>query len=270
MSKKTINVGLIIAIIFASVAISGSLVFFGMTQFQEKTQVNVFDEELLATKIEEGIENYVEVQVEEQQESQKAQVEESAKEANEKAKQVKKVSKTDDHIRGNPDAKISLIEYSDFECPFCKRFHPTAQEVIDIYDGEVNWVYRHFPLSFHDPLATQEAQASECANELAGNDAFWKYTDLIFERTNSNGQGLEIDSLISMATEIGLDEANFKECFESEKYADHIKQDTADGVKAGVTGTPGNIIINNETGDVKLIPGAQPATVFQEAIDQML
>ena len=114
------------------------------------------DEKLLAQKIEKGIENFVQRQRLAQQEAQKTRT----RNAGNKAKDVRKVSKTRDHIFGNPDAEITLIEYSDFECPFCKRFHPTAKKIVEVYEGKVNWVYRHFPLGFHNPLAQKEAEAT--------------------------------------------------------------------------------------------------------------
>src|SRR3989344_453399 len=93
-----------------------------------------------------------------------------------------------DHIRGNPDAPIKIVEYSDFECPFCKRFHETMQQVSAEYGDQVAWVYRHFPLDQLHSKARKEAVASECAAELGGNDAFWKFTDRFFELTPSNDQ----------------------------------------------------------------------------------
>jgi protein-disulfide isomerase len=85
-----------------------------------------------------------------------------------------------DHVRGDRDAQIVLIEYSDFQCPFCSRFHPTAQQVVEEFNGQVMWVYRHFPLDSIHPVARKAAEASECVAELGGNDAFWNFVDTIF------------------------------------------------------------------------------------------
>ena len=90
---------------------------------------------------------------------------------------VKAVS-SEDHVRGAKNAKVTLIEYSDLECPFCKRFHPTVQQAMKDYEGKIAWVYRHFPLSFH-PEAMPLAVGAECANELGGSDAYWAFSDKI-------------------------------------------------------------------------------------------
>lgn len=95
-----------------------------------------------------------------------------------------------DHILGNIDAKIIIVEYSDLECPFCKVFHNTMHQVVKKYSGEVAWVYRHFPISGLHPKAFREAEATECAWEQGGNEMFWKYMDKLFEVTPSNN-GLE-------------------------------------------------------------------------------
>lgn len=173
-----------------------------------------------------------------------------------------------DHIRGNKDAKITLIEYSDFECPFCKRFHPTMQQALQEFDGDVRWIYRHFPLDFH-VNAQKEAEASECANELGGNDAFWKYSDMIFERTQSNGTGLPLTSLVPMAKELGLDEAKFKDCLDSGKYAGHVTDEMAAGSAAGINGTPGTFLID-ANGNAQVISGAQPYEAVRAAIQSVL
>ena len=224
------------------------------------------DEKLLAQKIEEGIEDFIQKQRLAQQEAQTART----RNAGTKAKNVRKVSKSRDHIFGNPDAEITLIEYSDFECPFCKRFHPTAKKIVEVYDGKVNWVYRHFPLGFHNPLAQKEAEATECANELGGNDIFWKYADLIYERTNSNGNGLPLTSLVPLAQEIGLDAERFTECLESGRYTERVQEDFQEGSKIGITGTPGNIFLHNKTGETVLKSGAYPFDELKIIIDKML
>ena len=173
-----------------------------------------------------------------------------------------------DHILGSRDAKVFLIEYSDFECPFCKKFHPTAQQAFDAYKGKVAWVYRHFPLSFH-ANAQKEAEASECAAELGGNDAFWKFANKVYERTTSNGTGFALDQLSPLAKEIGLNETNFKKCLDGGKYAAKVAKDEDEGGAAGVNGTPGNILWT-KSGKTQIIPGAVPFESLKASIDALL
>lgn len=175
---------------------------------------------------------------------------------------------SEDHIRGNKNAKVTLVEYSDFECPFCKQFHPTMKKVLDTYGDDVRWVYRHFPLSFHIN-AQKEAEASECAAELGGEDAFWEYTDKIFERTTSNGTGFALNKLAPLAKELGLDEAKFQTCLDSGTYTKKVIDQMAKGTEEGVSGTPGTIIINAK-GETQLIPGALPFDQVKSMVDQAL
>ena len=204
-----------------------------------------------------------------QQDEQRRQQAEVQQRQDAKAKYVKPVDPKQDHIYGDPKAPVSLIEYSDFECPFCKRFHLTAKKLIDDNPGKINWVYRHFPLQFHNPGAQKQAEASECAAELGGNDAFWAYTNLIYERTKAGGKGFPIAALTPLAVEIGLPKAPFAECLESEKYAQKVKQDFAEGAKAGISGTPGNILRHNASGEVVVVSGAQPYERLQQALDNL-
>jgi protein-disulfide isomerase len=183
------------------------------------------------------------------------------------AKNIRPVSPQRDHIYGNPEAEVSLIEYSDFECPFCKRFHVTAKQVVDSYDGRVNWVYRHFPLAFHNPGAQKQAEASECANALGGNGAFWSYADKIYERTRSNGNGFPLSGLLPLAEELGLDREEFRVCLETGKFAGRVLEDYNDGTNIGITGTPGNVLRNNRTGRVVIRAGAVPAANLKNALD---
>lgn len=226
----------------------------------------LMEEGQLDPVIDAGISRYVERQRRARAEAEARQ----QQDASALAKNVRAVSAERDHIYGNPDAVISLIEYSDFECPFCKHFHPIAKEIVDTYDGKVNWVYRHFPLAFHNPGAKMQAEASECAAELGGNDAFWKYTDTIYERTTSNGNGFPVDGLVPLAREIGLDGDAFGDCLGEGRYAERVEEDLQEGVRIGIRGTPGNILLNNESGSVIPRPGAAPIDTWKQLIDRML
>lgn len=168
-----------------------------------------------------------------------------------------------DHIRGDAGAVISIIEYSDLECPFCARVHPTLEQLIADYPGQVNWVYRHYPLSFH-PNAQKAAEASECAAELGGNDKFWALVDVIYEKGADNAK------LADYAKEIGLNQTAFNTCLDSGKYASKTAEMMQGGSRAGVQGTPGNIIVNHQTKEVRVISGAQPLQNFKTAIDALL
>lgn len=175
----------------------------------------------------------------------------------------------DDHVRGAPDARISLIEYSDYECPYCKRFHGTAIELLDRYEGEVNWVYRHFPISSHDPAATREAEAAECAGELGGNEAFWAVSDAIFERTRSNGRGID-GGLAPLAAGAGLETSAFTECLDSGRMKARVQRDLREGQGAGVRGTPGNFLLDRATGEIVPMTGARPLGQLAAAVDRLL
>lgn len=169
-----------------------------------------------------------------------------------------------DHVRGNRDAKMALIEYSDLECPFCQRFHPTAQQVVDEYDGEVMWVYRHFPLSQLHPKAQKFAEATECAAKIGGEDKFWELNDKIVV------ENPELAELNSMAAGLGINESEFDKCMTSGETASIVKAHVETGTKAGVRGTPGNIILNIETGEAELLAGAVPFASIQSVIDRMM
>lgn len=174
-----------------------------------------------------------------------------------------------DHVRGDRQAQVLLIEYSDLECPYCKRFHPTAQQTVNAYEGAVAWVYRHFPLDQIHSKADKEAEATECAGELGGEEGFWSMADKIYEVTPSNN-GLNLEDLPMLAGEIGLNAVQFKECLASGKYAERVEKDYQSGLKAGVSGTPGNILLNTKTGRTRTVPGAVPFEQLKSAIDAFL
>ncbi|MCP3663864.1 MAG: thioredoxin domain-containing protein [Gammaproteobacteria bacterium] len=185
------------------------------------------------------------------------------------AKNVRPVAVETDHIYGDPKAPITIVEYSDFECPYCKTFHPTVKKVVDANPGKVNWVYRHFPLGFHNPGAQKQAEATECAAVQGGDDAFWKMTDLIYERTTSNGKGFAIDKLVPLAEEIGLDSATFKTCLDSGKMEARVLADLKNGEASGITGTPATILIHTPTSRIASMSGAVPMAQLQAIIDQL-
>jgi protein-disulfide isomerase len=180
------------------------------------------------------------------------------------ADNVEPVSEVD-HVLGERDARIALIEYSDFECPYCASFHPTAQQVVEEYDGQVMWVYRHFPLDQIHPNARPAAEASECVTELGGEDAFWQFVDEIFSNQSTTLRDLE-----TVATGLGIDKQAYQECIDSGRYEDLVEAQYQSGISAGVTGTPGNILLDTETGDTLLIPGAQPFGQVSQSIEQLL
>lgn len=166
-----------------------------------------------------------------------------------------------DHIRGSTNATIALIEYSDFECPFCKRVHPTMKQLLQDYGNDVLWVYRHYPLSFH-AQAEPAAIASECVNELAGNTAFWKFTDAVFEQSSFD--------FAALAKQVGTNAGAFQKCVNSGKYQPYVQEQLAQGSASGIQGTPGTIVLNLKTQENRLVSGAVPIDSFKAAIDALL
>lgn len=146
---------------------------------------------------------------------------------------------SDDHILGNPDAEVVIVEYSDLECPFCKVFHFTTKRLMEDFgkDGKLAIVFRQFPLEQLHPKAEQEAIATECAAELGGNDVFWAYLDELFTNTPSNN-GLDLALLPTFAETVGLDKAEFEACLVDPAMAERVGADYQDGLNAGVLGTP--------------------------------
>jgi protein-disulfide isomerase len=193
---------------------------------------------------------------------------ERAERKKEQAKNIRPVDVKRDHIRGNVDAPMTIIEYSDYECPFCKKFHPTVNKLLENNPNKLRWVYRHFPLGFHDPGATKQAEATECVADLSGNEAFWKYSDLIYERTKSNGKGFPLSNLKPLAVEIGVDGDKFELCLNSGKFANKVKEDIENGKKIGVTGTPAAFIINKK-GEMEFVGGAMPLDRLQSMVNKL-
>lgn len=187
-----------------------------------------------------------------------------------------KVSVDDDPVLGNKDAKVTMIEFSDYECPFCKRhfdqvYPDLKKDYIDT--GKIKLVFRDYPLPFHDPMATFEAKAADCTREQGGDDAYFKFHDQVFTNTKSNGNGLTKDQVYQIAANLGLNQASFKACADSDKFAAEIKKDITDGSAAGVSGTPTFLIGKSDSSgtiDGTIVVGAQPYSAFQAVIDPLL
>ena len=173
-----------------------------------------------------------------------------------------------DHIVGSRNANLVIVEYSDTECPFCKVFHNTMKEVVSTYEGEVAWVYRHFPIAQLHAKATKEAEATECAAELGGNQGFWNYINKVFDTTNSN-DSLDPAELPKIATAVGLDATAFNACLSSGRHAEFIKKSVEEAVKAGARGTPYSVIIAKD-GTKVVINGAEPIAMVKAKIDALL
>jgi len=220
--------------------------------------------------IDRGIERYRQRQMK----AAKAKQEKEAAEKAAMAKNARAVDAKNDFIYGKPDAIVSIIEYSDFECPYCKQFSGIPIEVVDAMPNQVNLVWRNFPLSFHDPMATQEAAAGICAAQQGGNAAFWKYAEGIFETTRSNGQGMPaekgMDALVELAKKQGLNVEKFNACIQSEAVKKQIAADLEDGVKAGINGTPGIILVNHQTGAFNVLAGAVPVDALKDSVKQLI
>lgn len=189
---------------------------------------------------------------------------------------VRPISK-DDYIRGNAKAPITIVEYSDLECPFCKNFHNTLKGVLEKNGDKVSWVYRHAPLDQLHKKARKEAEAVECAGDLGGNSKFWAYMDRLMEVTTSN-DGLDLAQLPKIAEYVGLNASKFNACLESGKFATKIQEDLDNVLQSGFRGTPYSIVfVKGVPKDI--IPGALPISLkgdpsgqrgVQEIIDDLL
>lgn len=169
----------------------------------------------------------------------------------------------DEWIRGDKNAKVTIVEYSDMDCPFCQNFHATMQQVMTTYGKDVNWVYRHFPLTSLHPEAEQKAEASECVGEQGGNDKFWAFLDVVFSNSTE-----KVADLPGIVTNLGLNATKFSECLASGKYKDKVQQQYQEAQAAGGRGTPYSIIV---AGDTKTpINGALPFATVKAQVDAIL
>lgn len=189
---------------------------------------------------------------------------------------IKNVSEdfSQDHIRGNSEASVKIVEFSDMECPFCKNFHATMLQAMEEYgqSGKVAWVYRHWPLEQLHSKAKTSALAAECAGELGGNDKFWQYLGRYFEITPSNNQ-INLNELPNIAGSIGLNRDQFESCLKNEKYKSKIEAQIENAVNSNPEcprcGTPFSIVIA-KNGKKYPIGGALPYEQVKIIIEEAL
>lgn len=185
--------------------------------------------------------------------------------------QIFQVSMDDDPVKGNADAPLTIIEFSDFQCPFCMKFHSETLPLIEqnyIETGKVKFVYRDFPIESIHPNAVPAALASECADEQG---KFWQFHDMLFNNQELWAKQDSIKSsqtFMTFAEKLSMNMDIFGTCLSTAKYSDEINKDLQDGRSYGITGTPGFFVGNDDLGFVK-IQGAKDFSVFQQILDNM-
>jgi protein-disulfide isomerase len=174
-----------------------------------------------------------------------------------------------DHILGNPNAPVKIIEYADLECQYCKQFHVTMHQLMAYYgeSGQVAWVFRHFPLAQIHSKAPQEAAAAECAAELGGNSGFWQFVDKLYEVTPSNN-GLDLAQLPTIAASVGIDSTAFSQCLQSGRHTAQVQAHYNEALQAGAQGTPYTLVMYD--GDALPLQGAQGYDSMRAAVDAVL
>ncbi|OGH11787.1 MAG: hypothetical protein A2857_04835 [Candidatus Levybacteria bacterium RIFCSPHIGHO2_01_FULL_36_15] len=186
-----------------------------------------------------------------------------------------KVSISGDPILGDKNAKLTLVEFSDYECPFCKKsFTEVLPELKKSYidTGKIRLVYKDLPLPFHQNAA-KEAEAAQCAKDQGGDIAYFKYHDQIFINTTSGGTGITLDQLPALAKSAGLNLTQFQECLDGGKLKAEVDKDLAEAQKVGANGTPTWFLGKTTSSDSiegTILVGAQPFSAFKSAIDQQL
>lgn len=173
-----------------------------------------------------------------------------------------------DHLRGSLFASIIIVEFADLECPYCKEFQAVMKKVYDNYQGQVAWVFRHYPIDSLHSKARKEAEAAECAAELGGNEKFWQYVDYVYNITPSN-DGLDPQQLPEIAAAVGLNREKFSTCLASGKYAAKVDNDLQQALIAGgKNGTPYSVIL---IGSEKIpLSGAASYEQMKTALDALL
>lgn len=174
-----------------------------------------------------------------------------------------------DYVRGNPNAPILLIEYSDYDCPFCKQYHETLNQIMDEYGvtGKVAWVYRQFPIAQLHPNSPRVSQAALCVGDLGGNDAFWNFTDLIFEEREID-EATNVARIPDYVEAVGVDKDSYTDCMNNGKTEETVTASVEDAFNIGARGTPYTVLmIGNQQA---VINGAQPYETVKGIVENLI
>ena len=171
--------------------------------------------------------------------------------------------KASDHIEGSPNAPIVLIEYADFQCPYCAQVYPTIKNIVDNSNGQIAWVMRSFPLTSIHPLAAGAATAAECIAALGGNDDYWKYVDAVY--TNQAQLGTDYERQLALS--FGISASAYDNCIAQNPYQARITGDSGDAIASGGQGTPYTVVYSASY--QAAIPGALPADQFNAVIQSV-
>lgn len=178
------------------------------------------------------------------------------------------VSKND-YILGNPNAPIMMIEYSDYDCPFCKQYHTTLNQIMDEYGitGQVAWVYRQFPLPQLHPNSPMISKAALCVGKIGKNDAFWKFTQIVFDSRDVD-EATNVTKLPTFAEEAGVSREDYLACMDDSEMEEEVKRQVTDGFNSGARGTPFTVLIVGNQQAV--INGAQPYDVVKGIVKNLV
>ena len=177
---------------------------------------------------------------------------------------------TSDHLDGSKSAKVALIEYSDLECPFCKRYEGTVQQLQAQYGDQIVRVFRNFPIDTIHPNAPMEALVGECVADIGGDTAYYKYVHAVFAQSQSTGTSISKDAALAIAAQVYPANQTAGVCLSSHILQPKVDADIASGKTAGVRATPTIFIVNQTTGSTKMIIGAESLQMFQQAINASL
>lgn len=167
-----------------------------------------------------------------------------------------------DHVFGSPNAPVVLIEYSDFQCPFCARIHPDLKRIVEESNGEVAWVYRHYPLESIHPQAKPAAVAAECIAKQKGSEAFWKFADAIF----ADQSKMNSAEYVALAGQLGANVQQFSSCVANGEFDDLIATQSAEAEQSGGSGTPFTVVMYNGE-PAGAFPGALPYAQIKAVIN---